>query len=174
MVERCIMIFPEFSNVNIIDEIRNKYDPLAHHVRPHITLVFPFQCDISTSELKSHLQNVLSEVKPFKITQQGIIPVQSFGNYLFLDVIEGKEEIIDIHKRLYTGLLESIHPDWLKTGDYYPHMTVGKLVREEDYKTAIHDVEGISDVFSSFINKVSVEIIDANEDSLIEMEISLV
>ena len=174
MVERCIMIFPEFSNMNIIDEVRDRYDPLAHHVRPHITLVFPFQSDISTSELKSHLENVLSEIKPFKITQQGIIPIQSFGNYLFLDVIEGKEEIIDIHKRLYTGLLEPIHPEWLKNGGYYPHMTVGKIADIEAYKTAIENIKCIDDAFSSVVKKISVEIIDENEDSLIEMEIPLI
>ena len=40
---RTIMIFPEFENMEIIDNIRKKYDPLAELVRPHITLVFPFE-----------------------------------------------------------------------------------------------------------------------------------
>ena len=35
---RTIMIFPEFDNINIIDEIREKYDPLAELVRPHMTV----------------------------------------------------------------------------------------------------------------------------------------
>lgn len=39
---RTIMIFPEFEEMEIIDEIREKYDPLARLVRPHITIVFPF------------------------------------------------------------------------------------------------------------------------------------
>ena len=43
---RTIMIFPEFDNIDIIDEIRAKYDPLAKLVRPHITIVFPFEMDI--------------------------------------------------------------------------------------------------------------------------------
>ena len=42
MSERTIMIFPKFSNMEIIDRIRRNYDPLADLVRPHITLVFPF------------------------------------------------------------------------------------------------------------------------------------
>ena len=173
MVERCIMIFPEFSNMNIIDEIRDKYDPLAHHVRPHITLVFPFQSEISIYELMNHLKGVLSQIKSFKITMNGIVPVQSFGNYLFLEITEGIEEIVDIHKQLYTGLLAPFHPQWLKAGDYYPHMTVGKLESIEEYEDAIEEVKNINDIFSSIANKVSVEIIDENEDSLIEMEILL-
>lgn len=54
MIERCIMIFPEFENMSVINGIRDKYDPLAKYVRPHITLVFPFQSDISSIELKKH------------------------------------------------------------------------------------------------------------------------
>ena len=48
---RTIMIFPEFENMEIIDNIRKQYDPLAELVRPHITLVFPFESQISNEEL---------------------------------------------------------------------------------------------------------------------------
>ena len=44
--KRTIMIFPKFSNQEIIDEIRKKYDPLYNLVKPHITLVFPFKSDM--------------------------------------------------------------------------------------------------------------------------------
>ena len=40
--KRTIMIFPQFENINLINEIREKYDPLAKHVSPHISLVFTF------------------------------------------------------------------------------------------------------------------------------------
>ncbi|MPQ44814.1 hypothetical protein [Clostridium tarantellae] len=32
-------------NINVITNIRKKYDPLADLVLPHITLVFPFESD---------------------------------------------------------------------------------------------------------------------------------
>ncbi len=41
MIKRCIMIFPQFENVNIINEVRTNYDPLANHVRPLLHLYFP-------------------------------------------------------------------------------------------------------------------------------------
>jgi 2'-5' RNA ligase len=167
------MIFPEFNNIDVINKIRDKYDPLAKHVRPHITLVFPFQSDITSNELEQHIRRVTAAIKPFKLTLQGITPVQSFGNYLFLNVIKGKEEITDIHKRLYTALLEPVCPPWLKSGGFTPHMTVGKLGTEEEYKAAIEDVKDVGDIFETVVNKVSVEIIDENEDSQIEMEICL-
>jgi len=173
MVERCIMIFPEFSNVDVIDGIRDKFDPLAKRVRPHITLVFPFQSDITSNELKKHLENMLLSIKPFRVTLQGITPVQSFGNYLFLNIIHGKDEIIEIHKRFYTELLEAVYPNWLRTGDFHSHMTVGKIASDDDYKAAIDEVKDINDIFDTIIEKISVEIIDENEDSLIEMEVPL-
>ncbi len=56
---RTIMIFPQFENIDIIDEIREKYDPLANHVRPHITLVFTFESSLTSIELKEHLEKCL-------------------------------------------------------------------------------------------------------------------
>lgn len=173
MKQRCIMIFPELENIRVIDEVRERFDPLASHVRPHITLVFPFNSDISTGELETHLRSVLAKVKPFDLTLQGIAAVKSFGNYLFLNVIEGMDEIKDIHKKLYTGLLAPIYPQWLKAGSFTPHMTVGKLTSEEEFQIAAEAVKEIKECFHTIVNKISVEIIDENEDSIIEMEIHL-
>ena len=60
---RTIMIFPEFDNIDIIDEIRAKYDPLAKLVRPHITIVFPFEMEITNDELSMILENRLRDIK---------------------------------------------------------------------------------------------------------------
>lgn len=173
MLERCIMIFPEFDNMGIINEIRKKYDPLESHVRPHITLVFPFSSDIESIELENHLKDVLSSIDPFRVVLKGITPIKSFGNYLFLNVENGRNEIIELNKRLYTGVLEAYHPERLKSGDYLPYMTVGKIESEQEYKLAIEGTKEIVDVFDTIVSKISVEIIDGNEDSIIEMEIAL-
>ena len=44
---RTVMIFPEFENMHVIDSVRDRFDPLAKLVRPHITIVFPFESDMS-------------------------------------------------------------------------------------------------------------------------------
>ena len=103
MRERTIMIFPKFNNMEIIDSIRKKYDPLADLVRPHITLVFPFHSDITDAELGSHIENAISGISPFSLHPAGIFKQEdAFGNYLFLDVKEGKKELIRLHDRLYS------------------------------------------------------------------------
>lgn len=173
MLKRCIMIFPKFGNGQILDEVREKYDPLAHHVKPHITLGFPFCSNIETNQLKEHLTEVLTEFHPFEIVMTGIRPVDSFGRYLFLNIEKGSEEIIEIHKKLYTGILEDYYPEWLKGKEFFPHMTVGALNSEEEHKKAAYETSKIKDVFKTRVTEISVEIIDENEDSNIELELQL-
>lgn len=81
---RTIMIFPEFENREIIDNIRKQYDPLYELVQPHITLVFPFESQISNEELAEILKVRLQGIKPFELKLGGISKQEdSFGNYLF-------------------------------------------------------------------------------------------
>lgn len=51
-MQRTIMIFPQFDNIDVINSIRDKYDPLAKLVKPHITLVFPFDSEITNEQLE--------------------------------------------------------------------------------------------------------------------------
>lgn len=173
MKKRCIMIFPQFDNVDLIEELREKYDPLFKHVKPHITLVFPFDSSIETNQLNEHLLNSLKNIAPFPIKLQGITPVKSYGNYLYLNIKEGKERINEIHKRLYTDILEDYIPEWLLKEGYYPHLTVGNINEEDWYVKAIKETKDYHYEFETIVDTVSVEIIDENEDSIIEINVSL-
>ena len=94
---RTIMIFPEFDNMEVIDKIREQYDPSANLVRPHITIVFPFDSDSSNEELKAVLENRLQSVKSFKLEMAGVRKHEDrFGNYLFLEVTQGEKELCHI------------------------------------------------------------------------------
>lgn len=173
MLKRCIMIFPKLENGQIIDKIREKYDPLANHVEPHITLVFPFNSDIGTKELREHISSVLSEITPFEIILNGITPTNNFGKYLFLNIQKGNNEIIELHKRLYTGILQNYYPVWLKGIAFLPHMTVGNFDSKEEFEMAINETKNIVDSFKTTVNVISVEIINENEDSIIEHELNI-
>lgn len=173
MLKRCIMIFTKFDNGNIIDKVRGKYDPLSKHVRPHITLVFPFDSEIETAELEDHIKSALSEITSFEIILNGITPTNNFRKYLFLGIQKGSNEIIELHKRLYTGILESHYPVWLKGKTFLPHMTVGNFEDEEKFEFAIKETRNITDSFKTIVTEISVEIIDENEDSIIELVIPL-
>lgn len=172
--KRTIMIFPKFENVNIIDDIREKYDPLANHVRPHITLVFTFENNLTSIELKEHLEKALTGISPFRLTMGDIIKIDNpLGMYLFWSLKDGIEDIKKLSSKLYTGILEPYKPEWLNEETFLPHMTIGNFTSRDDLDKAFKDVSVIKESFTTMVNKVSAEIIDENEDSIIDIEVNL-
>ena len=168
------MIFPQFDNINVIDEIREKYDPLANNVRPHITLVFTFESNLTSLEIKEHLNKVLSETSSFRLTMGDIIKIDNpLGMYLFLTIKEGMEEIKKLSLKLYEGILEPYKAAWFNEKTFLPHMTLGNFTSREELDNAYEDVISIKEKFTTKVDKISVEIIDENEDSIIEVEMNL-
>lgn len=165
------MIFPEFKNMGIINDIREKYDPLANLVLPHITLVFPFDSELTNEELKLHLKRSLRDIQPFKIELAGFSKQEDrYGNYLFLNVVQGADIIKNIHNMLYNDKLKQFYTG---NDDYIPHMTVGKLSSVELLDKAFEDVSRHNDKFNTIIKKISVEMIGEHEESIIIIEHNL-
>lgn len=164
---RTIMIFPDFDNMEIIKNIRDKYDPLAKLVRPHITIVFPFDINLNDNEITHILDDRLKGLKPFEIALKGFSKCEDkFGNYLLLDMVKGKDIITEMHNILYSNEFSI-----LNTGlPYEPHMTVGKFPTVGELNKAYDDVKNVDSFFTSFIKKVSVEMIGENEESIIIIE----
>lgn len=165
---RTIMIFPQLQNMEIIDEIRNRYDPLSKLVRPHITLVFPFESEMTTEELEEKLTSSLKNVGPFELVLHGFS--KSSGGYLFLDIEKGKHVIEAIHDDLYSNHFNEFYLDI----PYIPHMTVGKLDSQQELNAAYKSVKDIDVSFQAIVNKVSVEMIGEHEESSIAIEKMLV
>lgn len=164
---RTIMIFPEFENIDVINDIRKKYDPLANLVLPHITLVFPFDSELTNEELNLHSKECLSDIQPFKMELEGFSKqINNYGNYLLLNVVQGIDEIKNIHDRLYKGRLKQFDAGY----DYVPHMTVGNLSSIDLLNKAFDDVNKCNDIFSTVVKKISVEMIGDNEESIIIIE----
>lgn len=172
--QRTIMIFPKFNNIKVINEIREKYDPLFNHVNPHISLVFTFESNLSTIEVKNHLIKVLTNIKPFKLNMGNIIKVDnSLGKFLFLEINEGTVEIKEISSKLYTDILKQYKPEWLNDNTFLPHMTIGSFNSSDELNNAYLVVQKVKYNFETIVNRISVEVIDENEDSIIEVEIDL-
>ncbi len=164
---RTIMIFPEFDNMEIINHIRRKYDPLADLIRPHITLVFPFESSMSNEKLTQILEKRLDCVKPFNLKMCGVSKQEdTFGNYLFLNVLQGGEEIKEIHDLLYANEFA----EYDKGIPYKPHMTIGKLPSAELLEDAFIKVKDLEETFCTTVEKISVEMIGENEESIIVIE----
>lgn len=140
---------------------------MAKLVRPHITIVFPFEIEMRNDNLSQILDNRLKGIEPFEIELQGFSKCEDrFGNYLFLDVIKGAENISNIHNVLYNNEFTACDLGL----QYIPHITVGKLSDVEELNKAYEDVKYIRCKFITVINKISVEMIGENEESIIIIE----
>lgn len=168
MIKRSICIFPVFSHMESIQQIRQKYDPLAEHIPPHITLVFPFESDLSTSEVVEHVRSAASTFTAFPLRLQTIYGAA--GGYLFLAVKRGNESIVELHDRLYTGILEQYVN---RRYHYAPHLTVGRVEDEEKFREALKETECFQVSFETVVDTITVELIDGQENSHIECMVNL-
>ena len=82
----------------MINNIREKYDPLENYIRPHITIIFPFESDLTINELKEQFNESLKGIKKFNITLNNITGDYRDG-YLFLNVKKGNDNIIELHDK---------------------------------------------------------------------------
>lgn len=166
MTYRTIMIFPEFDNGEEIQKIRKEYDPLADLVPYHITLVFPFdEPDLSNQALSAFLAEKLNSTKPFYIRFKGLSQEDS---YLFLDCLEAAKKIRDLHDWLYEGTLsKQLRSDI----PYKPHITVGHCQDIASAKNALSNLQIQQELeFKGWVDRISVEEIGPNDESLIILE----
>jgi hypothetical protein len=163
-------LFPDFNHLNAIQGIREKYDPLAHYIAPHITVVFPFESDLPANALKRHCGEALKGVEKFRIGLKNFTGDCRDG-YLFLNVKRGNDQIIELHDRLYSGILGDFCN---KRITYCPHLTVGRLQEQAAFDRAVDEISRYDESFETVVEKVSVENINAVENSITEFSIDLI
>lgn len=160
--KRDILIFPEFNNIDLIENIRKKYDPLYSLVKPHITLAFPFSDEMTNEYLISNLTHLTKILKPFEVAFKGFSISQD--KYIFLNQILGNEKIIRLHNLIYSNILPThLNPQI----EYIPHITLGRLDKANNFS------EEFPHEFKTTINKISIEQIEENEESIIIKDIYL-
>ena len=159
-LKRAIVLFPKFENVYPIEQLRKQFDPLALTIKPHITVVFPFESDLQIEQLHAHVWQAIQGIGPFKAGLCGITGADE--EYLFLNVKKGNDEIIELHDRLYSGLLAE---HLCITHTYIPHLTVGRLKDKEDFSAAFETTKTMNLLFQTIIEEVAVYRI-ANENSI--------
>ncbi|MGL5066320.1 MAG: 2'-5' RNA ligase family protein [Sarcina sp.] len=168
-LKRAIVLYPRFQNINIIETIRKKYDPLANYIAPHITIIFPFDSDISTNDLKLHFNKVLKGIKKFNIKLKDFTGDFRDG-YLFLNVKKGNDNIIQLHDKLYSGILDEFLS---RRVTFCPHLTVGKLPLQVKFDKALDKLSSCTESFETTIDKIYVVNIDSIEHSTIEFSFDL-
>lgn len=160
-----VHIFPSIADRTDIDDVRSKYDPLSGKIPPHITLVFPFDYDLSTELLISHVQFVASDYQAFDIT---FGEPEFHDTCVWLPTIEGREKIQAIHASLYTDILK---PHLSSMHCYTPHLTLARVAQEQS--DAYTYVQKIKTGTKGAAERIIVERILADDSSDIVASIPL-
>lgn len=115
----CVVYFLPEELAPLVQPIREKYDPTAHIIDPHVTLVFP--ADVAREVITRHVHGVLSRWDRFAVRFRGLS--QSWDQWLFLDLDEESEaHMTRLHDDLYTGILT---PHLSRSISYTPHVGLG-------------------------------------------------
>lgn len=129
---RAIVIFPSAQDMAAVESMRQRFDPLADSIPAHITLVFPFESQMTDAELKAHVEIAVEGFKGFEIGLSEI--TASEDEYLFLNINRGRDEIVELHDRLYTGRLSNQLSSSFR---YVPHVTVGRFAESHELREAL-------------------------------------
>jgi len=156
---RVVVAFP-----HIVDQaewtqvlaVRDRYDPLAASVRPHLTLVFPFEDPISDRDLEAHLQPLASQAPAFDVTLAGITAHEN--EYLFLNVKRGNDAVIHLHDVLYSGALAG---HLVRSHTFVPHITVGR-VSSRELAAALEVTSAVTGPIAAQVNSISAYRIEQN------------
>jgi 2'-5' RNA ligase len=167
-VKRAIVILPEFDGFDRIDQLRRRFDPLASRIAPHISLVFPFESDLSVDRLRAHMQQVMEGMAPFPVQLRGITGHD--GEYLFLNVVRGNNRLIDLHDRLYSGPLAAyLMPEY----PYHPHVTVGRLADRAEFSQGLAIAREVRVTFQTVVREIATVRIESDGEIWEEFRVSL-
>jgi 2'-5' RNA ligase len=131
---RSVVWFPRFDSSHPIHEYRERHDPKAGLIAPHLTLVFPFSSTLSSLQIETHVKRVVRIWPLLPVTFQG---AHSYlDEFLFLHVRHGGTAIVELHRQLHRGILA---PFLRSDIPFIPHVTVGRSSSREELRQAVAD-----------------------------------
>lgn len=118
MQQYAIVFFPK-GNLEKLQNFREKYDLGWKTISPHLTIVSPVS-QIPESQLVEYVESVIKDLQPFSIRLIGL--TKTSDDCLFLLVQGSNEKIINLHEKLYLGILAPYMPT---NFPFIPHLTLG-------------------------------------------------
>ncbi len=169
MRRSAIVVFPEGEALTAVDGLRRRFDPLAQLIPAHITLVFPFVDDLGPSQLVAHLRQAVEHRPPFDTHFEGA-DIDVEGEYLLLPARAGREELTDLHERLYRGPL-AIHRS--RAHVYQPHITIGRIADEAARTSALALARAQLPAFHASIRDLAVFRLESASAGFVELRVPL-
>lgn len=137
MTKRAVVIFPS-EDMDGVERIRARWDPLADVLAGHITLMYPFDGGREPGGVVAAVDAVAATTEPFAFELGD--PTVREEEYLFLLARTGGEQIRALHEALYAR-----HHLPLPAG-FEPHMTIARCPDPVELETARQTAvaEGVS------------------------------
>lgn len=116
-------------------------DPMAAIVPPHITLITTTPAS-DWDETIDHIRAVAHRQRPFSVRLSSTGSFRPISPVVFLKLIEGFDECVELHARLQTGPLER------DLGfPFHPHVTVAQDVSEAGMDAAVEELQSFDAAF---------------------------
>ncbi|CAM3118064.1 2'-5' RNA ligase family protein [Lactiplantibacillus plajomi] len=159
---RTILIFPTIPPTvsATIYQIRQQYDPLAPHIRPHLSLVFPFESSLSDAQLTRLIRAMVAKLSPFELTLDHL--GTDHHGYFWLRVTTGNLLLTQLHDQLYADA--NLAPFLRSDLPYHPHLTLGH-VAPTAVPAILARLAPLPLKFTTTVTTISAEHILANGDS---------
>jgi 2'-5' RNA ligase len=106
--------------------LRNRYEPYARVMKEHLAFVMPTPESIGRNVLEEHIHSVLRNWEPFTVQITGLF--KSWDHWLMLGVKEGREQVMQLHDALYSGVMKP----YLRVDlPFEPHVALGYFGKNE-------------------------------------------
>lgn len=163
-MKRTIVVYPRFDNGELLHEVRERFDPRAQIVAPHITLVYPFVTELSDASIIQVIEETVRTSAPFRVLFRDITGFAE--RFLLLNVKAGNDRIVLLHDKLYHSALQTaFNPRYT----FFPHMVIGS-VRPEAMSSSLealvrHKYDLIGDVSSIVLERCGL---DGRREKIVE------
>jgi 2'-5' RNA ligase len=170
MSSRVVVAFPRIDSAvewEQILSVRERFDPLAGTMAPHLTLVFPFEDPMTDLALEQHVRRAVAGQPRFSVTLGEITAHEN--EYLFLNVKRGNDTLIQLHDALYTGALAA-HLVRLHT--FVPHLTVGRLA-PADLPAALDATAHLTGPIQANVDAITIYRVEPDGERPVVVELPL-
>ena len=153
-----VLAYPELiiDDREWIDLFRKENDPLFYGViKPHFTLVFPtFGFEYKTFE--QEIREKAISFPPFEfVIRSAMMNNDKLSEYYYLFLIpdEGHSNIVKLHQKLYSGI---INKTLLLDVDFIPHMGIGCYLDKEKCKHMVNTVNDMNITIKGEVKSLTI------------------
>jgi 2'-5' RNA ligase len=139
--------------VAALEPHRRKYDPQAHIIPPHITVIEPFNFSGSIVPLYSHLEEIGETHAPIRVSLLGWDAYTQSDYQLHLPLVTGRLEFTALRNNLMTGPLADVAK---REKPYWPHITLGRFASPEDLDRAKQALKGFEAQFTFGVSSLEL------------------